>query len=130
MKRFFQFFAERHLLAMLITIMTVLLGVSSLMRIKRDVFPSVDFGEVFVTTLYPGAAPEDVELNVTNRIEEEIQEIRGIERYTSVSMENISVLDILSLCSAGTTKQSTSRSLSTLTASYLMRLTLGRSTGV
>lgn len=95
MKNFFRFFAERHTLALLITIMTILLGLSSLARIKRDVFPSVDFGELFVTTLYQGASPEDVELNVTNRIEEEIEGVRGIERFTSVSMENISVLDIV-----------------------------------
>jgi multidrug efflux pump subunit AcrB len=95
MKQVFRFFAERHTLAMLTTIMTILLGLSSLLTIKRALFPAVDFGEIFVTTIYPGASPEDVELNVSNRIEEELQEVRGIERYTSVSMENISVLDIM-----------------------------------
>ena len=68
MKPFFEFFAKRHLLATLITFMTVLLGINTLMGIKRDVFPSVDFGELFVTTLYQGASPEDVELNVEDNI--------------------------------------------------------------
>lgn len=95
MDGFFRFFASRHLLATIVTIMTVLLGLSALMTIKRDVFPSVDFGEVFITTLYPGASPEDVELNVTNKIEDELREITGIERYTSFSMENISVVDVM-----------------------------------
>jgi len=87
---FFRFFAERNLLAYVITITVVLLGLSSLATIKRDAFPSVEFGEVLITTTYPGASPEDVELAVTNEIEEEIKEVTGIKRYMSWSMENVS----------------------------------------
>lgn len=94
MKPFFRFFSERHILATLVTLMTILLGLHSLATIKRDVFPSVEFGELIITTIYPGASPEDVELNVTNKIEDEIKEVRGIDNYTSVSMENISVVDV------------------------------------
>ncbi len=95
MRTFFRFFARRHLLATVITLMTILLGLNTLVHIKRDVFPSVDFGELIITTVYPGASPEDVELNVTNKIEDELKEVTGIERMTSVSMENISVLDVI-----------------------------------
>jgi len=70
MKSLFRFFAERHLLAMLFTIMIILLGLSTLMSIKRDIQPEVDFGIMNIMTRYPGASPEDVELNVTNKIEE------------------------------------------------------------
>jgi multidrug efflux pump subunit AcrB len=62
--------------------------------IQRDNFPSVDLLEMTVTTRYPGASPEDVELNVTNEIEEELKEVDGIDRYTSFSMENISIVHI------------------------------------
>ena len=86
MKSFFRFFAERHILATLITIMTIMLGLSTLMKIKRDSYPQVDFGMMNITTRYPGASPEDVELNVTNKIEEEVQTVTGIERMTSFSM--------------------------------------------
>ena len=94
MDKFIRFFAQRHTLAVLVTVMTILLGLNSLMTIKRDVFPNVEFGQFFITTIYPGASPEDVELNVTNRIEEELAEVTGLDRYTSYSMENISVLDV------------------------------------
>ena len=85
MKRFFQFFAERHLLAILVTLMIILLGVNTLRTIRRDMFPEVDFGEMFVNTRYPGASPEDVELNVTNRIEDAVKEVAGIARIRSAS---------------------------------------------
>lgn len=95
MRSFFRFFAERHTLAILFTLMIILLGLSTLTRIKRDLFPRVDFGELFVTTRYPGASPEDVELNVTNKIEEQLKEVSGIERMVSFSMENISTIDVV-----------------------------------
>jgi multidrug efflux pump subunit AcrB len=91
-KSFIRFFAERHILAYLITIMTILLGLSTLMGIKRDTYPQVDFGTMSITTLYPGASPEDVELNVTNKIEEELKAVTGIDNFSSYSMENISVI--------------------------------------
>jgi multidrug efflux pump subunit AcrB len=60
------------------------------MKIKRDLFPQVDYGIMNVTTVYPGASPEDVELNVTNKIEDELKSINHIDKMTSFSMENIS----------------------------------------
>jgi len=92
---FFRFFAERHLLATIITLLIILLGVSSLLTIKRDAFPSVNFGEVMVTTVFPGASPEDVELSVTNEIEKKLKEVTGIKYFQSWSMENISSIHIV-----------------------------------
>ncbi len=92
MKTFFRFFAERHKLATLITIMTVMLGFSTLVGIKRDIYPHVDFGMMSIMTRYPGASPEDVELNVTNKIEEELKSVTGIDKTTSISVENVSAI--------------------------------------
>lgn len=92
MKTFFRFFAERHILANLITIMIILLGLSTMLGIKRDIYPHVEFGIMNITTVYPGASPEDVELNVTNKIETELRGVTGIDRVTSISMENVSVI--------------------------------------
>jgi multidrug efflux pump subunit AcrB len=90
----FRFFVERHMLAILFTIMILLLGVGSLLQIKRDVFPEVDFGQMIITTYYPGASPEDVELNVTNEIEEELKAVSNLDKITPYSMENVSVITV------------------------------------
>jgi multidrug efflux pump subunit AcrB len=95
MKQIFRFFAERHTFAIIFTSMIVVLGLGTLRHIQRDMFPRVDFGEVIITTRYPGASPEDVELNVTNAIEEELKEIAGIDWMSSYSMENISIIDVV-----------------------------------
>lgn len=88
------FFAERHILANVLTFLMAFLGLMSLGAIQRDNFPSVDMLEMTITTRYPGASPEDVELNVTNKIEEELKAVDGIEKFTSFSMENISVIRV------------------------------------
>ena len=95
MKNVLRFFAERHTFAFVFTFMIIVLGVGTWRTIQRDMFPNVDFGEVVITTRYPGASPEDVELNVTNKIEDEIKGVSGIDRFTSYSMENISVIDVV-----------------------------------
>jgi multidrug efflux pump subunit AcrB len=90
-----EFFARRNILATLYTVSIVILGLNALRTLKRDQFPEVDFGEVIITTVYPGASPEDVELNVTNKLEDELKNVTGIDRITSISTENRSVIDIV-----------------------------------
>ena len=94
MKSLIRFFAANHTLANVLTFLIAFLGVGALSVIQRDNFPSVDLLEMTITTRYPGASPEDVELNVTNKIEEELEEVDGIERFTSFSMENISIVHV------------------------------------
>lgn len=95
MKKVFEFFVQRHILATLFTVAILILGLNTARTLKRDQTPEVDLGEVVVTTVYQGAAPEDVEINVTNKLEDALKEVVGIERMTSTSMENLSVIDII-----------------------------------
>ncbi len=94
MKAFFRFMAKRHLLAMQFTILVLLLGGATALRIQRDIFPAVDLGEVIITTRYPGASPEDVELEVTNKLEEELRGVAGLESIVSWSMEGFSAIRV------------------------------------
>jgi multidrug efflux pump subunit AcrB len=95
MKAIFEFFTRRHILATLFTVGIIMLGLNSLRTLKRDETPEADLGEVVITTVYPGASPEDVELNVTNNLEDELQNVTGIDKIFSTSMENLSVLDVI-----------------------------------
>jgi len=95
LKGFFRYFAERHLLAYMITFSAILLGLSTLFTIQRDTFPRVEFGEIIITTAYPGASPEDVELKVTNKIEEELKDVNGLKLFTSWSKENLSMIHVV-----------------------------------
>ncbi len=94
MEPLIRFFAQRHKLAWMLTLLIIGLGAATLTRINRSQFPNVDMGMIVVTTRYPGASPEDVELNVTNKIEDELNGVTGLKRVTSVSSENVSVITI------------------------------------
>ena len=95
MKPIFRFFAERHTFATLLLVMVLLLGSYSLLNTRRSLYPRVDLGELIINTPYPGAAPEDVELNVTNKLEDAIRGVSALKRVTSTSMENISSIHIV-----------------------------------
>jgi multidrug efflux pump subunit AcrB len=94
MRALIRFFASRGTVANVFTALLILLGLGMLAVIQRDNFPSVDFNEMTITTRYPGASPEDVELNVTNEIEEELKEVDGLEWVVSFSMENVSIVNV------------------------------------
>ena len=94
MKAIIKYFAERHILAVLLSLMILILGINRLIGIKRSIYPHADLGVMNILTHYPGASPEDVELNVTNIIEDAIEDIGGIDHITSISMEDISTIDI------------------------------------
>ena len=94
MHSFFEFFASRHKIANLFTVGLILLGLYSLTYIQRDRRPQIDFGQMMISTRYPGASSEDVELNVTNKIEKQLKSVAGIEDIVSFSMENISTIQV------------------------------------
>ena len=94
MRGFFEFFVRRHTLTLLLTVTVLAMGLSSLLDLQRDIFPDADLGQIIITTAYPGASVKDVELNVTTPIEEELDGIVGIQRVTSVSLENLSRITV------------------------------------
>lgn len=94
MKPFIRFFAERHALAFIITATILLLGLSALSTINRDALPNVVMDEMEILTTYPGASAEDVELNLTTKIEDELKDVDGLESVVSVSMENRSNIHV------------------------------------
>ncbi|MCD6311942.1 MAG: efflux RND transporter permease subunit [Elusimicrobia bacterium] len=67
-----------------------LLGLISLKNIPREGMPGIELNQVQITTVYPGASPEDVELNVTVPLEEAVREVSGIDYMESVSADNMS----------------------------------------
>jgi Cation/multidrug efflux pump len=84
------FFVQQKKLALVFTISVIAVGLLTLNNIQRDQFPSVDFEVMSIVTSYPGASPEDVEQNVTNLIEDELSNVSGIDKFTSVSREGSS----------------------------------------
>jgi HAE1 family hydrophobic/amphiphilic exporter-1 len=78
--------------ATMVMLAFVVMGLFSIQRLQVDQFPNIDFPVVVVTTEYPGAAPEIVETEVTQKVEEAVNTIAGINALTSRSYESQSVV--------------------------------------
>ena len=79
-------------LATMMMMAFVVLGLFSYQRLRVDQFPDITFPVVVVQTTYPGASPENVESDVTRKIEETVNTINGINSLTSHSYEGLSVV--------------------------------------
>lgn len=86
-------FATRNsLLFNLLSVLVLVVGTIKAFQMRREAFPEVDFDVVMVQTFYPGASPREVELYVTDLIEEEIATVDGIEEMNSTSVEGFSLV--------------------------------------
>ncbi|MBI3491381.1 MAG: efflux RND transporter permease subunit [Acidobacteria bacterium] len=81
---------KRPVFATVLILSLTVVGIFSFTRLGVDRFPKVDFPTVLVTTVQPGAAPEQVETEITDKIEEAVNTISGIDDLRSISSEGIS----------------------------------------
>jgi len=81
---------RRPIFTSMMILALVVFGAVSFWKIGVDLFPDVDFPVVTVTVPYPGADPETVETEVTDKIEEAVNTISGIKTLRSESLEGLS----------------------------------------
>jgi HAE1 family hydrophobic/amphiphilic exporter-1 len=94
MQKLAEICVRRPVFATVIILALVVVGFFAYIQLGVDRFPNVDFPFVVVTTVLPGAAPEEVETEVTDKIEEAVNSISGIEELMSTSSENVSFIQI------------------------------------
>ena len=85
---------QRPVLATMMSLALVLFGAISLSRLPVRELPDIDPPIVNVTTVYPGANASVVETEITERLEEVINNVTGIKTLTSESREQVSNITI------------------------------------
>lgn len=88
------FFVNRPKLGVLLSLIIMLAGIFSLSSLRKEPFPNVNLAVAKITTVYPGATPEDVEELVTQKIEDELREIDGLKEVRSISQLGLSEVKI------------------------------------
>src|SRR2546427_10009389 len=83
---------RRPVLASVITLAMVFLGVFSYARLNIERWPNIDIPIVVVSVTDPGASPEEIESDVTNKIEDAVNSISGIDHIQSTSAESVSIV--------------------------------------
>lgn len=83
---------RRPVFAVMLILALVVAGVASYMELGVDRFPKMDLAMVSVNTTYRRAAPEEVETEVTQILEDSVATVAGIEELRSVSWEGQSLV--------------------------------------
>ncbi|MDD6174591.1 MAG: efflux RND transporter permease subunit [Firmicutes bacterium] len=86
-------FSVKKPLTVFVAVMVVLmLAVISFTKMPTDLLPSIDLPYIAVVTTCPGASPEKVEVSVTKPIEGTLSATGGVEKVSSISRENYSMV--------------------------------------
>ncbi len=80
----------RPVFTTMVMLLLVTLGIFSYRKLAVDQFPDVSFPIVMVQSVYPGASAEVVEREVTRRLEEAFNPVRGVKKVTSTTLEGVS----------------------------------------
>jgi hydrophobe/amphiphile efflux-1 (HAE1) family protein len=81
---------RRPIFATVLVALVVVFGLFGATRLGVDRFPDVDFPVVSVITRLPGAAPKEVESDISMKVEEAVNTISGIDELRSISNEGVS----------------------------------------
>ncbi|MBV6498175.1 MAG: Multidrug resistance protein MdtB [Prosthecobacter sp.] len=81
---------RRPVLASVIILVFLVVGILGYTRLPVDRFPKIDFPTVSVVTRQDGATPKEIETEITDKIEEAVNTVAGIDELRSVSSEGIS----------------------------------------
>ena len=90
MQKLAQICIRRPVFATMLIMALVVMGLDAYRKLGVDFFPKIEFPIVTITTTLRGAAPEEVETQVTKRIEEAVNTISGIDELRSTSAEGVS----------------------------------------
>src|SRR5688572_30825943 len=83
---------KRPVFAAMIILALVVIGAAIYFRLGVDRTPAIDLPNVSVRTSLPGASPEEVENVVSQRIEEVVNTVEGVQELRSVSGQGMSLV--------------------------------------
>ncbi len=92
MQKLAEICVRRPVFATMLIMTLMVLGVFSYNRLTVERFPRVEFPTITVTTRLPGAAPQEIETEITDKIEEAVNTISGIDELRSTSSEGVSLV--------------------------------------
>lgn len=86
--------AANGVAANLLMLVAIVGGIIGYLSMTREVFPTASFSGATVSVAWPGASPQEMEEQITVRIEEAVSSVDGIETITSTSREGSAFINI------------------------------------
>ena len=84
------FLVDRPVAILMVFLATVVFGFFSFLRLPVSLMPELSYPTLTVRTEYPGAAPEEVENDISRPIEEALGVVGGLRRISSISRAGVS----------------------------------------
>lgn len=73
-----------------LTVIITLVGIMSYINLPKEKFPDIVIPTIYVSTVYPGTSPSDMENLVSKPLEKQIKAIAGVKKLTSNSVQDFS----------------------------------------
>src|SRR5690606_26072885 len=71
-----------------------MLGILSYLSLNYELLPKFSPGVVSISTIYPGASPNEVENTVTKKLEDAVGSMENVKKVDATSFESLSVVII------------------------------------
>jgi HAE1 family hydrophobic/amphiphilic exporter-1 len=95
---------KRPLLITVIFFTLILFGIISYKSLNYNLLPKFESNVISITTIYPGAAADEVETTVTKKVEDAVSSIEGLDQISSTSQESSSTVSLQLLSGADVNK--------------------------
>src|SRR5215212_734895 len=90
MQKLAEICVRRPVFATMLILSLTVVGVFSFSTLGVDLFPKIDLPTITVTVVNPGAGPQEVETEITDKVEAAVNTISGIDELRSTSVEGVS----------------------------------------
>jgi HAE1 family hydrophobic/amphiphilic exporter-1 len=87
-----KFAVDRPVTTTMIFLGIVFFGIMAYFKLGVNQMPNVSLPIVTITTNYYGATPEEIEKEITDKIEKEASTVSGLKKLTSHSLYNVSII--------------------------------------
>src|SRR2546427_3183861 len=89
MQKLAEICVRRPVFATMLILSLTVVGMFSFRSLGVDLFPKIDLPTITVTVLNPGASPQEVETEITDKIEGAVNTVSGIDELRSTSVEGV-----------------------------------------
>lgn len=90
MQKLAEICVRRPVFATMLILSLTVVGVFSYRSLGVDLFPKIDLPTITITVVNPGASPQEIETEITDKVEGAVNTISGIDELRSTSVEGVS----------------------------------------
>lgn len=90
MQKLAEICVRRPVFATMLILSITVVGLFSFRSLGVDLFPKIDLPTITITVVNPGASPQEIETEITDKIEGAVNTISGIDELRSTSVEGVS----------------------------------------